>query len=141
MSITVYGQLTSGTPAGPYYTSGDVTAIGSGMNSAYLWAFITGNGVSKFFANSNGNAPFGQVSLPQLVTPNAVPVGAVAVSGSVVYAIESAYPFGLNTGTALGQLYFQVNVVAGSPDTASPQEFLVDPYTLFIMTTDQYELP
>jgi hypothetical protein len=141
MSITVYGQLTTGTPAGPYYSGGDITAIASGINSAYLVGFITGAGVSKFFANSQGAATFGQVSLPQLQVPNSVPVGAVAVNSSYVYAIESAYPFGLNEGESAGQLYFQVNIVSGSPDVGSPQEFLVDPYTLFITSSDQYELP
>lgn len=143
MAFTVYGLMTSGTPAGPYYTSSDVTAItgGSPAVGALLYGFVTGGGVSKFFvstANSTGIYG-GTVVLPALATPNTVPIGAVQIGTSAIWATEQAYPWGLNEGEATGQLYFAVTPAAGSPDVGSPTQYEVDPYTLFIVAAANYQ--
>jgi hypothetical protein len=102
---------------------------------------VTGQGYSKFFASSNGNATYGQVALPALVAPNTVPIGFVQLGTSALWASQQAYPFGQGESYMAGQLYFALTITAGSPDVGSPAEYLVDPYTLFLVAADTYELP
>lgn len=141
MAFTVYGLQTAA--GGPYSASGDTTAITGGNPAvgANLYGFVTGEGVCKFFASSNGAQPYGAVNLPQFVTPNTVPIGAVQIGTSAIWAVQSSYGFGFNTSTQVGQLYFAVQAQAGSPDVGSPQEFLVDPYTVFLVAAANFQLP
>jgi hypothetical protein len=150
MAFTVYGLMTSATPAGPYWTSGDVTAI-TGANppvGANFYGFVDGEQRSKFFYSSNLLGPAGAVALPTLATPNVVPTGFVQIGTSAIYASsQTAYvpvPAGGAagiTGASCGELFFTVQIQGGSPDAGSPVGYFVDPYTLFLVAAAAFELP
>lgn len=146
MAFTVYGLMTSS--GGPYWTSSDVTNI-TGANpapGANIYGFIEGQQLSKFFYSSNALGPAGAVALPTLVIPPTVPIGAVQIGTSAIFAVQQQafipdlQGSGFTTATT-GQLYFAVQYAAGSPDAGSPAQFLVDPYTLFLVASATAELP
>ena len=131
MSFTVYGLTSAATAPGPYASTSDVTAIGASAPAvgAFLYGFASGQQLSKFFFSSDSGA----LALPQFVVPNALPTGAVPVaSGCAIY--QSQYT-DINGNLKGGALYFAVQPQAGSPDAGSPQQFEVDPYTVFLVSS------
>lgn len=131
MAFTVYGLTSTATPPGPYQNSStDVTAITGGNPAvgAYLYGFVSGMQLSKFFYSSAG----GTLALPQFVTPNALPTGATQIGTSAIY--QSQYT-DTNNNLRGGALYFAVQPQPGSPDAGSPQQFEVDPYTIFLVAS------
>lgn len=146
MAFTVYGLQTAN--GGPYAAGGDTVSI-TGANPAAgvnVYGFVTGEQKSKYFYSSNGAGPFGAVALPTLVVPSSVPIGAVAIGTSAIFAVQAQAfipdPTGSGfTAAQTGQLYFAVQLAAGSPDAGSPAQFLVDLYTLLFVAASTFELP
>lgn len=146
MAFTIYGlQVATG---GPYTNGGDTVAI-TGANPAAgvnFYGFVTGEQKSKFFYSSAGAGPYGAVALPTLVVPNTVPFGAVQIGTSAIFLVQAQAFIPDPTGSGFtaaqgGQLYFAVQLAAGSPDAGSPAQFLVDPYTLLFVAAGTSELP
>lgn len=147
MAFTAYGFQSSSAPSkGPYYSSGDVANITATSPAAgvSVFGFVDGSGhASLFYSSQSTTAPYGQVALPLLVAPGAVPPGFVAlVSGlttSPIYQLTQTDP---TTGSALGYggWMFEVQFTAGSPDAGTPnRQFFLDPDGVLLVASQPYE--
>lgn len=73
-------------------------------------------------------------------------MGAVQIGTSAIWIVQAQAFIPDPTGSAFtaaqgGQLYFTLQLAAGSPDAGSPAQFLVEPYTLFFVAAGSAELP
>jgi hypothetical protein len=143
MAITAYALLTTNSPAGPYYSGGDLNGIAGSSPGIGVNVFGYSDGLNtRIFYSSNGNGPDGQIALPTLVTPPSLPSSYTEIGTSGIYVqTETAYPFGLNESEAAGQLAFSVTFASGSPDVSSPATFYVSTSTVFLIAASSYELP
>jgi|ERR1700729_283901 len=155
-NITAYG-LTS-TSHGPYFvTSGSVTDIaslpaGTGSNN-YVVGFVDGEQKAKFFYSASVTTdPYGQIALPVLAAPNALPspdytaldtslagwTGSAAAAA--VYQAQPGTVLGVGTALGYGGIWFGVSYTAGSPDAGSPGQFFLDVYGILLISTAPYSL-
>lgn len=121
----------------------DGTALVSGSGSlaagAYLYGFVDGEQRARFFYSSSSNT----IALPQLQAPPVIPLNFVGVGNAtaancVVYQLQQT---GSDYGASVagtGPFLVTLSFSAGSPDAASPFQFLLDSQALLLVASTAY---
>lgn len=131
-------------PNAATYASADVgttlSASAGPASGVSVYAIGDGEQKLKFFYSSQANG----IALPTLVAPNVVPTNFIQLGGTagVLYALQASgsdYGTGGTTPTGLGAILATLSFSAGSPDAASPFQFVLDQSAIIIVSDLVYQ--
>lgn len=114
---------------------------GAGPAAAqYLYGYLDSEQRARTFYSSFANS----IALPKLVAPPVIPLNFVGcdntngLTGAVFQLVQTGADYGA-TVQGTGPILVTLTFSAGSPDSASPFQFLLDPGCVLITTGTQYQ--
>ena len=137
MSFTVWSTSATvdGTVMAPY---GQAGAAGPAAN-AYLYGFLDNEQRARLFYSSTSNT----IALPKLVAPPVIPLNYVGCentdgkTGPVFQLVQTGADYGA-TVAGNGPFLITLSFAAGSPDSASPFQFILDQGALLLIASTAY---
>lgn len=104
----------------------------------WLYGFVDNSQRARFFYSSTANT----IALPTLVAPPVVPLnfvgcGSSATNGVVYQLVQTGSDYG-TTVSGNGPYLVTLSFAAGSPDSASPFQFLLDSGAFLILASTAY---
>lgn len=136
MAFTVYSNnaTVDATALTPWNgSSGSGPAAG-----VFLYGYLDGQQKARTFYSSTSNT----IALPTLVVPPVVPLNFVncgngAATGAVYQLVQTGADYGA-TIAGNGPFLVTLSFAAGSPDSASPFQFMLDTLAVLLISSTQY---
>jgi hypothetical protein len=141
MAFTVYSNAATvdGSALFAYGIATSSTAGAGPAAGVYVYAIGDGQQKLRFFYSSTANS----IALPTLVAPNVVPTNfnpcatTASAAGPIYQLVQSGSDYGAAT-TAGGPYLVTLSFSAGSPDSASPFQFMLDLSAVILVASTAY---